>query len=105
MVRAYRLVYETPQPHPQLWEWEQPYIGHLLQNAETFSRRLDHNDFPTWEALAGENVRIWKTHYLSSPMYQPWETWEAWLAEYRALVIEVQAMAEEHQLSRRPGRL
>jgi hypothetical protein len=34
-------------------------------------------------------------------MYQPWETWEAWLHEYRALIVEVQAMAEGQQLTQR----
>jgi hypothetical protein len=38
-------------------------------------------------------------------MYQPWETWKAWLAEYRVLVMEAQAIAEEHQFPRQDGRL
>jgi len=105
MVRACRLVYGTPHALPRLWEWQEPHIDHLLRNARTFSRLVVHRHFPTWQALAGENARLWETHYLRSPMYQPWETWEAWLAEYRALVIEAQAMAEEHQLPRRDGRL
>jgi hypothetical protein len=104
MIRAYRLVYADPYALPQLWECEQPSIDHLVQNAHTFSRRVVHRYFPTWQALASANARIWDTYYRRSPMYQPWGTWEAWLAEYRALVLEVQAIAEAHQWAGRSGR-
>jgi hypothetical protein len=43
---------------------------------------------------------MYETHYLWSPLYQPWETWEAWRAEYRTRVVEVQAISEE-QAARR----
>jgi hypothetical protein len=37
MLRAYRLVYDFSNfGPPQLWEWQQPYIDHLVLNATTF---------------------------------------------------------------------
>ncbi len=48
------------------------------------------------EALAQENQRIWETYYLPRPLYESWETWHAWLAEYRALVRDVQDISEEN---------
>jgi hypothetical protein len=101
MVHACRLVYDPPHALPRLWEWQESHIDNLLRNARTFSRLVDHRHFPSWEALAGENARLWETHYQRCPMYQPWDTWEAWLAEYRALVVEVQGLADEHQFPRR----
>ena len=97
MVRACRLVYDTPHALPRLWEWQEPHIGHLIRHARTFSRLVVPRHCPPWEALAGEHARLWETYYLRSPMSQLWEMWEAGLAESRALVIETQAMAEEHQ--------
>ena len=41
MIHAYRLVYPLNQNAlPQLWEYEQPSIDHLLLNAQTFDRRI-----------------------------------------------------------------
>ena len=35
--------------------------------------------------------------YLPKPLYQPVATWEVWLAEYRTIIIDVQAIyAEAH---------
>jgi hypothetical protein len=77
MVRAYRLVDGLPYAPPRLWEWQEPHISNLLRHARTFSRLVVHRRFPTWEALAGENARLWETHYQRRPEYQPWETWQA----------------------------
>jgi hypothetical protein len=52
--------------------------------------------FADWNALAKENRRIWQTYYLPRPAYQPWDTWQAWMREYREVVRDVQAIAEEH---------
>jgi len=43
-----------------------------------------------------ENQRIWETYYLPCPLYEPWETWRAWLDEYRELVRDAQDIYEEH---------
>lgn len=97
-VHAYRLVYAESAPGPEmLWEWDKIAVGRLLWNATTFGRELTHQSFPTWDALGQENQRIWATSYLPHPRYQPWQTWRAWLEEYRALVRDVQALAEAHQ--------
>jgi hypothetical protein len=97
MLQAYRLVYPDSQYAPEmLWEWERPYIARLLWNATVFGRELMHQYFLTWEALAQENQRIWETSYLPHPLYESWETWHAWLDEYRELVRDVQDMYEEH---------
>jgi hypothetical protein len=98
MTPAYRLVHpDNPSALPQLWEYEQPHIHNIILNARMFDRRVDHRYFRTWSALARENARIWETHYRWSPMYAPWRTWEAWLAEYRTLVVEVHAIYEAHE--------
>jgi hypothetical protein len=54
------------------------------------------HDFSDWEALAQENQRIWDMHYLPRALYEPWETWRAWLTEYREIVRDVQDIYEEH---------
>jgi hypothetical protein len=97
MLHAYRLVYpDSPHAPEMLWEWERPYIDHLLWNAKTFGREVVQRYFLTWEALAHEHQRIWETNYLPRPLYEPWETWRAWLDAYRELVRDVQDIYEEH---------
>ena len=95
MLHAYRLVYPfSPHAPPQLWEWQQPSIHHLVVNARTFGRQVVQRYFRDWEELAQENSWLWDTHYRPLPMYDHIETWETWLADYRALVVEVQAIAD-----------
>jgi len=79
-----------------LWEWEKQYIARLLWNATTFGRELAHRYFSNWNALAEENQRIWETYYLPRPLYQPWDSWQGWMAEYREIVRDVQNIYEEH---------
>jgi hypothetical protein len=43
--------------------------------------------------LARANTRIWQRHYLPSPLYEPYQTWEQWLSEFRMLIVEVQEIA------------
>jgi len=96
-IHAYRLVYpESPQTLERLWEWEKEHLARLLWNATMFGHELTHQYFSTWDELAQENQRIWETTYLPRPLYDSWETWHAWLAEYRALVRDVQDIYEEH---------
>ena len=97
MIHAYRLVYPISQhAHPQLWEYEQPYIDHLLLNARTFDRFVAQWYFEDWGALDRDNTRIWNTYYRPKPLFDHLPTWQEWLPEYRQLIIEVQAMVEEH---------
>jgi hypothetical protein len=96
-IHVYRLVYpDSPHAPEMLWEWERPYIDRLLWNATTFGREVVQRYFADWNALAEENQRIWETYYLPRPLYEPWETWRAWLHEYRELVHTVQDIYEEH---------
>jgi hypothetical protein len=96
-IHAYRLEYSDSPPAPEtLWEWEKEHSARLLWNASTFGRELVHRYFPTWNALAEANQRIWTRDYLPRQAYQPWETWCAWLDVYRELVQDVQEIAEEH---------
>ena len=96
MLHAYRLVYrDSPHAPEMLWEWEEPYIQMLIQNARTFHREVMQRYFFTWEDLAQENQRIWATHYAPRPLYQFWDTWRAWLDEYREIVRDVHDMAKE----------
>jgi len=96
-IHAYRLVFcESPQTPERLWEWEKVHVGRLLWNATAFGRELTHRYFPTWDALVQENERIWETCYLPRPLYESWETWRAWLDEYRELVRDAQHIYEEH---------
>jgi hypothetical protein len=98
MLRAYRLIYpDSPHAPPHLWEYEQPYIDHLIQNARTFGRHFEQRYFRDWKAYAQENARIWSRFYLPKPLYEPIATWEAWLAEYRTLIMDVQGIYTEAQ--------
>ena len=59
MLQAYRLVYDFSNfGSPQLWEWQQPYIDHLVLNARTFGRRVVGWYFEDWDALDQDNTRI-----------------------------------------------
>jgi hypothetical protein len=97
MLRAYRLVYPArPHATPQLWEWQQSSIDRVLWNASTFGRWVDQRSFLTWDALAGENARLWETAYRPRAAYAPWPTWLAWLEEYRVLLVTMQEVYEAH---------
>jgi len=51
MIHAYRLVYSISEhAHPQLWEYEQPYIDTLLLNALAFDRFVAQWYFEDWAA-------------------------------------------------------
>jgi len=101
MLRAYRLVYPArPYATPQLWEWQQPSIDRLRWNASTFGRWVDQRSFGTWDALAGENARLWETAYRPRAAYAPWPTWLAWLEEYRVLLVTMQEVYEAHHSER-----
>jgi hypothetical protein len=94
---AYRLIYpESPHAPEMLWEWERPYIDRLLSNATAFGREVVHRYFADWDALSQENERIWEAYYLPRATYEPWESWRAWLDEYREVVRDVQDIYEEH---------
>ena len=99
MLYAYCLVYpDSPHTPERLWEWEESYIHMLMQNARTFHREVGQCSFPNWSALAEMNQHIWETWYQPRPLYQPWETWQAWMAEYRELVRDMQELYD------RPGK-
>jgi hypothetical protein len=83
-IHAYRLVYSDSPPTEMLWEWEEPSMNRLLWNAKTFGRTVVQCTFLHWNALAEANQRIWETSYLLRPSYEPWDTWQAWMAEYRS---------------------
>ena len=101
-IYAYRLVYND-SPHAEiLWEWEDPYIRRLLWNAKTFGRTVVQCTFLHWNALAEANQRIWETYYQLQAAYEPWDTWQIWMAEYRTLVATVQEVYEA-QHSRMPN--
>jgi len=101
-IHAYRLVYpHSPHAPEILWEWDKVYIARLLWNATAFGRELSHQYFPTWNALAEANQRIWEAYYVLRPAYASWESWQAWLDEYRELVRDAQALYEEYH-GRRP---
>jgi hypothetical protein len=92
---AYRLLYpDNPHAPEMLWEWEEPYIHCLLWNAKTFGRTVVQCLFVHWNALAAANQRIWETSYVPRALYAPWESWQAWMAEYRTLVATVQEVYE-----------
>ena len=68
-----RLVYPMSQhAPPQLWEYQQPYIGNLILNACTFDRRVVQWYFKDWEALDRDNTRIWG-RIIAPSLYLP--TW------------------------------
>ena len=99
MLYASRLLYPaSPYAPPQLWEWQQPSIERLFWNAATFGRQVELRAFATWEALAGENTRIWEHAYRPRAAYALWSTWLAWLEEYRALLITTQEVYEAHHV-------
>jgi hypothetical protein len=77
-----------------LWEWEEPYISHLRWNAKIFGRTVAHCLFLQWNALDTANQRIWESAYLPRSLFEPWENWQAWIAEYRTLVAVVQDVYE-----------
>ena len=95
MIRAYRLLYlHSPHAPPTLWEWEQPWIHHLIMNADSFHTAVvEQRSFQDWEALQRENARMWDVHYRSRPLYDHLDPWEMWLAEDRQLILDVQEMA------------
>ena len=102
-IHAYRLVYpDSPDGPELLWEWERPYIDCLLWNAKTFGRPVVQCTFLHWNALAEANQRIWETYYQLQAAYEPWDTWQIWMAEYRTLVATVQEVYEA-QHSRMPN--
>jgi hypothetical protein len=107
MIHAYRLVYPFNQPAPPpLWEFEEPYIHHLMLNARNFNRRLTQWDFEDVHALDRDNTQIWDTYYRAKPLYHAWKTWQEWLPAYRQLIIDVQDIYEAHKAQgtwRRPG--
>jgi hypothetical protein len=105
MRHAYRLIYlHSPHAPPTLWEWEPPWIHHLIVNARSFgTTRVEQRYFRDWEALAAENTRIWDEHYRSRPLYDHIETWEEWLADYRQLILDVQDIHDENPDWRSPN--
>lgn len=98
MLHAYRLI-SPPSSHApaQLWEWQQPFIHHLILNARTFDRRVMQWYFEDWEALAQDNARIWETYYRSTPLCADTPRWEDWMPAYRRLIVEVQEIYEENK--------
>src|SRR2546425_7436411 len=83
-IHASRLVYpDSPHAPEMLWEWERPHIDRLLWNAQPFGRTVVQCSFLHWNALAEANQHIWMTSYLPRPLYEPWDTCQAWLTEYR----------------------
>jgi len=58
-IHAYRLVYPgSPHAPEMFWEWEEPYIQMLIENARVFHREVVQCYFFAWEDLAQENQRI-----------------------------------------------
>lgn len=89
-VRGYRLVILNGlQTQPKLWEWEQPYIGTLIDNARRFDHQVNQRFFTDHEDLVVENSRIWEAHYRPVPLFDHTQTWQEWLAEYRELMVEI----------------
>jgi hypothetical protein len=87
-------IYGPPDAPPTLWEWEL-YHGHVLDRiAHARRHQLLHRYFPNQRALARANARLWTTCYRPSPLYHLWETWQAWLEEYRTLMVHMQELAE-----------
>jgi hypothetical protein len=94
-IHASRLEYPDSSHAPErLWEWEKEHRARLLWHATTCGHELMHRYFLTWEALAQENQRIWEASYQPRPAYEPWDTWQAWMSEYRTLVAAVQDVYE-----------
>ncbi len=96
MIHAYRLVYPFSEyGPPQLWEWQQPYIDHLVLNAKTFNRRVVGWWFEDRDALDQDNTRIWQTYYEPKPLSELYAGWQEMLAEHRQSIVEVLEIAEE----------
>ena len=94
-IHAYRLVYpNSPHASEMLWEWEALSIHRLLWTATTFGRAVAQCTFVHWNALAEANQRIWETSYRLRPSYEPWDTWQGWMAEYRTLLATTQEVYE-----------
>jgi hypothetical protein len=97
MLHAYRLLYLEGRDAPDsLWEWHQPWIDHLLWNARTFGRQVEHRYFATWQCLGRANTRLRETYYTPAASYAPCPTWHTWLIEYRALLVITQEVYEAH---------
>jgi len=66
MLPVYRLIslptLNAPGP---LWEWRQPWTDYMLRNTCTFGRQVVQRSFVSWEALDGENTRLWETTFAS----------------------------------------
>jgi hypothetical protein len=80
-------------PKVKAWEYEQPYVDHLLLNARTFDRRIAQLDFEHWHALDRDNTHIWDTYYQPKPLYHSWKTWQEWLPAYRQLITPLLCFA------------
>ena len=101
MLHAYRLASSfSPYTLPHLWEYAQPYIDHLIQNARTFDRRVVQGYFADWHALAADNTSLSDTYYRSTPRFAHCCTWQEWLPEYRQLILAVQEVYEAHTARR-----
>jgi hypothetical protein len=97
MLHAYRLVdASTPDAQDSLWEWHQPWIDHLLWHARTFDRQIVQRYFATWQALDRANTQLWEIAYAPAARYAPWPTWQAWLIDYRELLVITRDMYEGH---------
>ncbi len=96
MLQAYRLVYDFSNfGPPQLWEWQQPYIDHLVLNARTFNRRVVGWYFEDWNTLDQDNTRIWQTYYEPRALSELYSGWQKMLAKHRQIIVQVQDIAEE----------
>jgi hypothetical protein len=61
---------------------------------KTFGRTVVQCSFLHWHALEAANQRIWETSYRLRPSYEPWDTWQGWMAEYRTLLATTQEVYE-----------
>jgi hypothetical protein len=90
MLRAYRLTYDFSNfGPPQLWEWQQPYIDHLVLNGRTFNRRVVGWWFEDWDALDEDNTRIWQTYYEPKPTHDHISSRQVSMAEHRQVAAVV----------------
>ncbi len=72
MLRAYGVLYaKRPNAPDQLWEWQQPWIDHLLWSAYTFGRQVMQRSCATWDVLDREHTRIWEIAYVPCARYAP----------------------------------
>jgi hypothetical protein len=94
MIRAYRLIHGPPNARPLLWEWERCHIEVLVRMAYACHHQLVQRYFANRYALARENTSLWTTYYRPRPLSQLWDTWQVWLEEYRALMGQMQELAE-----------